>query len=188
MAIMALVLFSLSGLLLEGAAVDWSAIYMRDVFDTAAFVGGLAVATGAFAQGAARYVADRFVERHSPLAIARTLLVVLCLGTLMVAFAPAWPVALIGFALMGVGTSVMFPLAMSAAAQRTDRPAATNVAALAQISFVSFLLGPPLLGFVAEHLGIRWTFGLGLPVVMLSAAVSSILRTPARREAPSASV
>jgi MFS family permease len=70
----------------------------------------------------------------------------------------------------------MFPLAMSAAAQRTDRPAATNVAALAQISFVSFLLGPPLLGFAAEHWGIRWAFGLGLPLVVLSLAVSSILR------------
>ena len=59
-------------------------------------------------------------------------------------------------------------------AQRTDRPAATNVAALAQISFVSFLLGSPLLGFVAEHPGIRWTFGL-----LLSVAVSSILRAEA---------
>jgi MFS family permease len=149
---------------------------MRDVFDTVPFIGGLAVATGACAQGVARYVADRFVERHSPLAIARTLLGVLGVGTLLVTVAPAWPVALLGFALMGVGTSVMFPLAMSAAAQRTDRPATTNVAALAQISFVSFLLGPPLLGFVAEHLGIRWTFGLGLPLVVLSLAVSSILR------------
>jgi MFS family permease len=176
LAIMALVLFSFSGLVLEGAGIDWSAIYMRDVFGTAPFIGGLAVATGAMAQGATRYVADRFVERHSPLAIARTLLVVLGLGTLMVTFAPAWPVALLGFALMGVGTSVIFPLAMSAAAQRTDRPAATNVAALAQISFVSFLLGPPLLGFVAEHLGIRWTFGVGLPLVALSVAVSSTLR------------
>jgi MFS family permease len=79
-----------------------------------------------------------------------------------------------------VGTSVMFPLAMSAAAQRSDRPAATNVAALAQTSFVSFLLAPPLLGFVAEHWGIRLTFGLGLPLVLLSVAVSSTLRTPAR--------
>jgi MFS family permease len=86
---------------------------------------------------------------------------------------------------MGVGTSVMFPLAMSAAAQRTDRPAATNVAALAQISFVGFLLGPPLLGFVAEHWGIRWTFGLGLPLVVLSLAVSSILRGAPHREAAS---
>ena len=181
MAIGALVLFSLSGLVLEGAGIDWSAIYMRDVFGAAPFVGGLAVAVGAFAQGAARYVADRFVERHTPLAIARTLLGVLGLGTLMVTFAPAAPVALLGFALMGVGTSVMFPLAMSAAAQRTDRPAATNVAALAQISFVGFLLGPPLLGFVAEHLGIRWTFGVGLPLVALSMSVSSVLRAAPRR-------
>jgi MFS family permease len=149
---------------------------MRDVFGAAPFIGGIAVATGALAQGATRYVADRFVERHSPLAIARTLLAVLGAGTLLVTFASTWPLALLGFALMGVGTSVLFPLAMSAAAQRTDRPAATNVAALAQISFVSFLLGPPLLGFVAEHAGIRWAFGAGLPLVLLSLAVSSILR------------
>jgi MFS family permease len=176
LAIGALVLFTLSGLVLEGAGIDWSAIYMRDVFGAAPFIGGIAVATGALAQGATRYVADRFIERHSPLAIARTLLAVLGAGTLLVTFAPTWPLALIGFALMGVGTSALFPLAMSAAAQRTDRPAATNVAALAQISFVSFLLGPPLLGFVAEHAGIRWAFGAGLPLVVLSLAVSSILR------------
>jgi len=52
---------------------------------------------------------------------------------------------------------------------------------LAQISFVSFLLGPPLLGLVAEHLGIRWTFGVGLPLLLLSAAVSSSLRGPRQR-------
>lgn len=179
-AIMGLVLFSLSGLVLEGAGIDWSAIYMRDVFGSAPFVGALAVSCVAFAQGGTRFIADRFVERHSPRAIARMLLGVLGLGALLVTFAPAAPLALLGFVLLGVGTSVMFPLAMSAAAQRTDRPAATNVAALAQTSFVSFLMAPPLLGFVAEHWGIRWTFGLGLPLVLLSAALSSSLR-PARR-------
>ena len=178
-AIMGLVLFSLAGLVLEGAGIDWSAIYMRDVFATAPFVGALAVSCVAFAQGSTRYVADRYVERHSPLAIARTLLGVLGAGTLLVAFAPAAPLALLGFVLIGIGTSVMFPLAMSAAAQRTDRPAATNVAALAQTSFVSFLLAPPLLGFVAEHWGIRRTFALGLPLVLLSLLLSSTLR-PAR--------
>ena len=180
LAIVVLVLFCFSGMVLEGAGIDWSAIYMRDVFAAAPFVSGLAVATGAFAQGLTRYVADGFVERHSPVAIARALLGVLGVGTLMVTFAPSSAVALVGFALMGVGTSVMFPLAISAAAQRSDRPAATNVAALAQISFVSFLLAPPLLGFVAEHLGIRWTFGLGLPLVLLSLAASPALREPAQ--------
>ncbi|MEO8153871.1 MAG: MFS transporter [Rhizobacter sp.] len=188
LAIGVLVLFSISGLVLEGAGIDWSAIYMRDVFGAEPFVSGLAVAIGAFAQGATRYIADPFVERHSPVVIARSLLGVLGLGTLMVTFAPASPLALLGFALMGVGTSVMFPLAMSAAAQRSDRPAATNVASLAQISFVSFLLAPPLLGFVAEHLGIRWAFGIGLPLVLLSVAVSSTLRASPRHDAAAAPV
>lgn len=174
-AIGALVLFSLSGLVLEGAGIDWSAIYMRDAFDAAPAVGALAVTVVALAQGGTRFVADRFVERHSPRVIARVLLGVLGAGTLLVALAPApWP-ALVGFALIGIGTSVMFPLAMSAAAQRRDRPAATNVAALAQISFVSFLLAPPLLGFVAQHWGIRWTFAFGLPLVACSLAVSRVI-------------
>jgi MFS family permease len=64
---------------------------------------------------------------------------------------------------------------MSAAAQRTDRPAAANVASLAQLSFVSFLLAPPLLGFVAEQWGVRASFGLGLPLVLLSLTVSGVL-------------
>lgn len=174
-AILLLVALSMSALVLEGAAIDWSAIYMRDVFGATPFVGGLAVALGALTQALTRYFADPFVERHSAVVVARTLLAVLGVGTLLVSFASAPAIALLGFALMGVGTSALFPLAMSAAAQRTDRPAATNVAALAQLSFVSFLLGPPLLGFAAEHLGIRWSFGLALPLVLLSLAVSGVL-------------
>jgi MFS family permease len=178
-AILLLVALSLPALILEGASFDWSAIYMRDVFDTPAFYGALAVTTGALAQAATRYYADPFVERHSPMAVARGLLAVLGLGTLLVTLAssPAW--ALLGFALIGIGNSALFPLAMSAAAQRSDRPAAANVAALAQISFVNYLLAPPLLGFVAEHWGIRWSFGIGLPFVLISLAASGVL-APAR--------
>jgi MFS family permease len=58
--------------------------------------------------------------------------------------------------MMGIGTSVIFPLAMSAAAQLTDRPAPTNVASLAQISFVAFLLGPPLLGYMETTYSIEF--------------------------------
>ena len=89
-------------------------------------------------------------------------------GVILVAVAPAWPLALIGFACLGAGSSVIFPLAMSAAAQLKDRPAAVNVAALAQISFVVFLLAPPLLGVVAEYIGIRYAFAICLPLTVLS--------------------
>lgn len=174
--ILVLVALSLSALVLEGAGFDWSAIYMRDVFQAAPWVGAAAVAIGAFTQAVTRYLADRHVERHSPMKVARLMLSLLGLGNVLVVTAAHPAQALVGFGLMGVGTSVLFPLAMSAAAQRTDRPAAVNVAALAQIAFVSFMLAPPLLGFVAEHIGIRWSFGLCLPMVLLSLAVSGVLR------------
>ncbi len=171
-----LVIVALSAMVLEGAGAEWSAIYLRDVFSAGPFVAGLGVATGALAQAVTRFFADGFVERHQPVAVARTLLGVLGAGTLLVFAAPSAWAALLGFALMGVGTSAIFPLAMSAAAQRHDRDAATNVASLAQISFVAFLLGPPLLGYVAQTLGIRWSFGVGLPLVALSFAAAGALR------------
>lgn len=178
-AILALVALSLSALVLEGAGFDWSAIYMRDAMGAAPWLGATAVATGAFAQAVTRYLADRHVERHSPVVVARVLLVVLGVGNVLVFFASNAAVALLGFAMMGAGTSVLFPLAMSSAAQRTDRPAAVNVAALAQIAFVSFMLAPPALGLVAEHAGIRWSFGVGLPLVIMSLLATRVLRTPA---------
>ncbi len=174
--VMLLVAVTLSALVLEGAGAEWSAIYMRDVFGAGPFVAGAAVATGALTQAVTRYVADGFVERHQPVSVARVLLGVLGAGAVLVFTAPAAWAALLGFGLMGVGSSVIFPLAMSAAAQRTDRAAATNVAALAQISFVAFLLGPPLLGLVAQRFGIRWSFGVGVPLVLLSFAAAAALR------------
>jgi MFS family permease len=177
LAIMVLVAVTLSAMVLEGAGADWSAIYMRDVFSAAPFITGFAVAIGALTQAITRFFADSFVERYSPVAVARVLLTILGIGALLVFAAPVDWIALVGFGMMGVGTSAIFPLAMSAAAQRTDRPAATNVAALAQLSFVAFLLGPPLLGFVAEHWGIRWSFGVGLPLAVLSLLAASSLGT-----------
>jgi MFS family permease len=183
--ILALVCVTLAAMVMEGAYMDWSAIFMTKVFISSPFLAGMAVALGAGAQAVTRLFADRFVERYSPTGVARTLLSIVGVGVLFVFFAPSQWVALIGFALLGIGTSAIFPLAMSAAAQRTDRPAAINVAALAQTSFVTFLLAPPILGFIAEHFGIRWSFGIGMPFVILSFVMAGVLGLrPAAKTVP----
>jgi len=181
--ILALVAFTLSSMFLEGAGADWSVIFMRDTFEAAPFINGLAFAVGALAQAVARFFADGFVERFGAMRVARVLVVTLGIGAIMVTTAVHPAMALLGFALMGLGTSAMFPLAMSAAAQRTDRAAAINVAALAQLSFVAFLIGPPLLGFVAEHYGIRISFAVCLPLVVLSWFAIRSLTPPRPAEA-----
>jgi MFS family permease len=185
LAITALVAVTLAAMVMEGAYMDWSAIYMTKIFSSAPLLAGMAVAFGAGAQSITRLFADSFVERYSPTSVARVQLSIVGIGVLMVFFAPSELVALVGFALLGVGTSAIFPLAMSAAAQLTDRPAALNVAALAQTSFVTFLLAPPILGGVAEHFGIRWSFGIGLPFVILSFVMAGVLgRKPAVATVP----
>lgn len=166
--ILVLVAVTLSAVLMEGAGLDWSAIYMTNLWRSDSFSAGLAVALVAGSQAIGRYFSDGFVERYSPASVARAQLSILGLGLVLLLISPDPLMSLLSFGLLGFGSSAIFPLAMSAAAQRTDRPAATNVAALAQISFVAFLLGPPLLGFVGEHWGIRWVYGLGLPFVVLS--------------------
>ncbi len=163
-----LVLVTLPAMLLEGAGIDWSVIFMRDMFATPPLVNGLALAVGALGQFLLRYFADPVVERHGPEKIARLSLLALFVGAVAVSAAAHPLMALAGFAVMGIGNAVLFPLAVSAAARRTDRPAAVNVAALTQTAFLVFLLGPPLLGLIAEAVSLRLSFAIALPLIGVS--------------------
>ena len=167
-----LCLIGAAPLLAEGGGIDWSAIYMRDVFAVEPFIGGMSITIFALFMALARLFMDPVVDRTSPRLVAGVLLGVAMAGCLLVSVAPHPYVALFGFLLMGVGVSSVYPLAVSAAAQRTDRPASVNVASLGQMTFVVFFLGPPMLGFVAQAFGIRVSYLVIVP--LLAAALLAI--------------
>lgn len=179
-AILLLGAFTLAGMIYEGGAADWGVIYMRDAFDSAPFVASLSLAFGSITQAASRFFSDRYVERFGPIAVARFMLTILFVGALCVTFSPLWTLALLGFALMGAGNAVIMPLALSAAARRSDRAAEINVAALNQLSWVAFFAGPPVLGFAAQYLGTRFTFGVALPLIVLSFLLAPVVLTDRR--------
>ena len=167
-AVMALVVLTFSPMLLESASIDWSVIYMRDIFFTPPFINGMAIVMVALTQFSVRYYADQYVEIYGSEKISKISVITMLIGVVSVCFSNSPYLSLVGFVFIGGGSAVIFPLAMSAAAQKTDRPAAINVASLAQISFLVFLLAPPILGFIAENFGIRISFGIGLPLVIVS--------------------
>ena len=171
-----LVALSLSAMLLEGAGIDWSVIFMRDVFGTPPFISGLALTLFAASQFSVRFVADRFVERFGPERISLLSIIILGFGVLAVSLSPHPAVALIGFVMIGAGSAVIFPLTISAAAQLKDRSSAVNVASFAQLSFMVFLLAPPILGIIADYFGIRISYAIGLPLVVISFFTISALR------------
>ena len=123
---------------------------------------------------------DPVVDRYSPRGVAGALLGIAIMGLILVAAAPHPYVALFGFALTGIGCSSIYPLAISAAARRTDRPASVNVAALGQTTFVVFFAGPPLLGFVAKHFGIRFSYWVVVPLLLMALfSTKALAVTPA---------
>lgn len=168
-----LCLIGFAAFLVEGAGIDWSAIYMRNIFAVEPFVGGMGLTLFAFFMALMRLTADPIVARHGPRNVAMVMLALASVGALLVGAAPNAELALLGFALMGAGCSAVYPLAVSEAAQRTDRPAAVNVAAIGQVSFVVFFLAPPLLGFVAEFFGIRMSYLICLPLLLAGLWASS---------------
>jgi MFS family permease len=165
----------------EGAIADWSAVYLRDVMNAEGAQTGLGYSVFAFMVAAGRFSGDYMKGRFGAVAIARGCGIASLAGMLVVLFAPATPLALIGFAAVGVGVSVGFPLAVTAVASLTDRPPASSVATLSFAALSGFLIGPPIIGFLGELLGLR----VGLAVLLVPLFVSLLctrLLIPTQKE------
>lgn len=179
-ALLGICLFVFGITMTEGAIADWSAVFLRDVF-AAGSTAGLGYTVFAFLVAAGRFGGDWLRARFGAVALARVCGVLALLGIAILAIAPTMPVALVGFGIVGIGVSVGFPLAVTAAASLTDRAASANVAVLSFIALCGFLVGPPLIGYVAEFIDMRAGLAALLPVLVLSLVLAGRLRP---RQAP----
>ena len=174
----------------EGGLRNWSVIYMRDSFTAPAWVDTLTLPAFITAQSIGRLLGDRAVTRFGTVLLARGLAVTALLGLVLVVVAPNLYVALAGFALLGLGVCISFPLSTSAAAGLGDRPASENVAALTMSQQILLLGAPALLGGIAEMFSIRVTFAVMIPPLLLAIYLARYLdpnltRRSAPRAAPS---
>lgn len=170
-----LVGYAIGAAILEGAVRNWSVIFMRDSFVTPEWVHGLSLTFFVGATVVGRLVADGLTTRYGPVRFARTLGVISLAGVAAVAVSPSVPVALLGFAVIGIGVCVSFPLSMSAAARLGDRPASENVAALTMTTQITLLGVPALLGWVADGFGIRAIYLVVIPAVLLAVYLARYL-------------
>ena len=166
--IFVMVLFTMSAMLVEGASIDWSVIFMREIHSASPFISGFSLAMAAFSQALVRFFGDNLLNKFGPILISLASLFFMFLGIFLVVLSNSSTLAILGFLFMGAGSAVIFPMAISIAASRSDRPAETNVASLTQFAFGMFLLGPPILGFVGEAYSLRWSFSLCIPLLILS--------------------
>lgn len=175
-AILGISLFVFGITMTEGAIADWSAVYLKDVFATSGMATGMGYVVFAMMVSLGRFLGDGAKERFGPVILARICLSLSLAGMLLVVVAPVTTIVYLGLACVGLGVSVGFPLAVTSSADLGDRPAAENVAILSFIALFGFLVGPPMIGFVAELAGLRSGLATLLPPLILSMALAGLLR------------
>jgi MFS family permease len=155
-------------LLCEGAAADWSAIYVHESLFASTAVAGLAFAAFSLTMVAGRIAGDRLTLRFGAPALVRggALIAAIGLGTALIAAVPG--AALVGFACLGAGLSTVVPQVFRAAAETGE--SGPSIAAVSTMGYTGFLAGPPLIGGLAELTSLPTALAL-LPVLALMMAV-----------------
>lgn len=167
------------GLLCEGCMFDWSAVYFKQVLK--AEEGMIAVGYMAFmgTMALGRLVSDRFTNRFGGSFIVQLSGSLIFLGLLTAVIFPFLITGIIGFLLVGAGTSSVIPLTYSAVGGNKKFSPGIALAMVSTIGYFGFLLGPPLIGFIADLLSLRASFTL---VAIVGLTISIIAFTDKRRK------
>ncbi|WP_411083579.1 MFS transporter [Streptomyces sp. cmx-18-6] len=143
----------------EGASLDWSAVYLRDVLGGSDGVAAASTTAFALMMAVARLAGDRIVDRFGAVRTVRTGGLLATAGGLLVVFSPAPAPAMCGFGLLGLGVAVVVPLAF-AAAGRSGPNASQAIAGVATITYTSGLIAPSAIGSLAEATSLVVSFGV----------------------------
>ena len=166
---------ALCGALGEGAVADWSAIFLRDATGASESVAALGYAAFSVAMVVYRLAGGVVIAKFGPVVTARFGGVCAVLGVFAVVSAGQAGLALAGFALMGIGYALIMPLAFSRAAKDPHVPPGQAIASVATLGYGGLLIGPPLIGILAELLTLRLAFAVLLPLAVLIILLASAL-------------
>lgn len=184
LSLLGLCVFGTAAVLVEALARNWGGVFLRDVLSASPVAIGNAIAGFSLAMAAGRFLGNPAINRYGAVVVARVAGVVASAGLVLIVVAPSILVATAGFIALGLGGSVGFPLAVSAAARRTDRPPATNVAALALAANAFGMVAVTAVGFVADRFDMRVGLAIALPVLIASALLAGELRPKVGRGRP----
>ncbi|GAB3418795.1 MFS transporter [Flindersiella endophytica] len=159
----------------EGAGLDWSAVYLRDVLSSSAAVAAAATTFFTLTMAVSRIVGDGLVDRFGAVPTVRVSGVLATLGGVLVVAAWHPLVAMLGFALIGWGIAVVVPLAFAAAGRKGPNPSQA-IAGVATVTYTSGLVAPSLIGGIAEASNLMVSFGVVAVLAFGVAVFAQVLR------------
>ena len=161
----------------EGSANDWLPLLMVDGHGFTPTSGSLIYAGFTLGMTVGRFTGGWFIDRYSRVTVVRASAIMGGLGIALIIFVDSAWVAGVSVLLWGLGASLGFPLTISAASD-TGPDAATRVSVVATTGYLAFLVGPPLLGFLGEHYGLRSAMMVVLALMVLAVVVARAVAKP----------
>ena len=154
----------------EGAVMDWAAVYLGQELGADSFRAGLGFALFAGAMAVMRFTGDMVRNRFGAVKTLQISGLTGAVGLLIAAFAPTDLVALAGFGLAGLGVANLAPVMYSAAGNHPGLPSGVAISAVTTVGYSGILLAPAAIGFIAEHIGFRITYGVLAGLLLLVTA------------------
>jgi fucose permease len=157
----------------EGAMYDWAALFLSQETGSSSALAAIGFSVFSAAMAVARFGGDAARERLGP---QRTLVLgaLLAAGAMAVALVLRHPtVALVAYALAGIGLANVVPVLFVAASRVPGGPPAEGLASVVSVGFVGFLVGPPLIGALARATSLTWALGA---IVLGSLALAALAR------------
>lgn len=163
----------------EGSANDWLSLSMVDGYGISNAGGAAVFGIFVTAMTLGRLFGGKVLDRFGRVPVLRGTAVFAVVGLLLVILGPNVGVAIVGVVLWGLGASLGFPVGMSAAAD-DPKTATASVAAVATIGYFAFLIGPPLIGFLGEQIGLLNAFWVVAVLAIIAGLCAPAAREPAR--------
>lgn len=156
----------------EGTVLDWGALYLRNELGASVELSGFGFAAFSATMATMRFAGDHVRDRFGAKRTLRICTVTALVGMVLAGLAPNAYIAILGFAIAGIGISNMVPIAFSAAGNMPGLQPGIGLSVATFMGYSGMLFAPSLIGFVAEHTGFAIIFAsvpvLFIVVLMLS--------------------
>lgn len=151
-------LVALFSMVPEGSVLDWGALYLRDELGASVALSGFGFAAFSATMAIMRFAGDHVRDRFGGVKTLRVCTLTALVGLVLAGLAPNAPLAIVGFALAGVGISNMVPIAFSAAGNMPGLAPGIGLSVATFMGYSGMLFAPSLIGFIAEHTGFSIIF------------------------------
>lgn len=159
----------------EGIMFDWSGVYFKDVVKVPGSLVILGYTSFMIMMASGRFIGDRLINKFGRKKVMQISGVMISSGLFTAVIFPFLIPSTIAFMAVGLGVSTIVPTLYSIAGKHPTIPTGEALTAVSSISFLGFLMGPPIIGYISELFGLRFSFAfIGIFGFMIALMVSKI--------------